>query len=320
MFNKILFATTASPTCDDAAKVAFDLAKQYDTVFFIFHVFGIPTRGASPFVTDVRTGREEALDEDYAAWVKEEMKNTYAARLKGMPRAVIDCSAGAPATEILRKAWKENADLIVMGAPTCRQDVGAYRNRQIVGSTMQRVARGAFCPVLIVSRACDTCFGDFQKIVLATDFSRASMAAFKFACRTAKHIGCRLSLFHAIDLSPTRIGQTLSREQIEQRIAGARFRMQAAYVAHMNGFDNFEIEVREGIPYVEILKFAREKSAALIVMAHHTQAVDPEKALAGSTLEQVALRSACPVVSVNRAAKIQPPDASQARIAAEAVR
>ena len=28
MFKKLLFATTASPTCDNAAKVAFDLAKE----------------------------------------------------------------------------------------------------------------------------------------------------------------------------------------------------------------------------------------------------------------------------------------------------
>ena len=47
------------------------------------------------------------------------------------------------------------------------------------------------------------------------------------------------------------------------------------------------------------IKFAREKEADLIAMAHHTREVDPEKALLGSTVEQVVLRSACPVASVN---------------------
>ena len=55
---------------------------------------------------------------------------------------------------------------------------------------------------------------------------------------------------------------------------------------------------------MEILKFAREKSADLIVMAHHTREIDPEKALLGSTVEQVVLRSACPVASVNRPDKV----------------
>ena len=30
MFKKILFATSGSPACDNAARVAFDMAKRYD--------------------------------------------------------------------------------------------------------------------------------------------------------------------------------------------------------------------------------------------------------------------------------------------------
>ena len=308
MFNSILFATTASPTCDDAAKVAFDLAKKYNAALHVFHVFGIPTRGASPFVTDVRTGEQETLDDDYMAWVKEEMKSTYAARMEGVNKAQIDCTVGAPATEILRKAWKEDVDLIVMGAHTRQDDVGAYRYRQIAGSTMQRVARGSRCPVLIVSRPCNTCFWYFNNIVFGADFTKASTAAFKFAYQTAKHIGSKLYLFHAIDLSEMRFGQTAGQEDIEQRITEARRQMEERSLSQMKEFDNFDVEVWEGIPHVEILKFAREKNADLIIMAHHTREVDPEKALLGSTVEQVVLRSACPVVSVNRLDKIQSGD------------
>ena len=54
MFKNILFATTASPTCDNAAKVAFDLQLKWDAKLTVFHVLGIPSRGYSPFVTDVR--------------------------------------------------------------------------------------------------------------------------------------------------------------------------------------------------------------------------------------------------------------------------
>jgi nucleotide-binding universal stress UspA family protein len=75
MFKKILFATTASPACDNAAKVAFDLELKWDAKLFIFHVLGVPSRGYSPFVTDVRTGETEPIDPDYADWVKEEMKH-----------------------------------------------------------------------------------------------------------------------------------------------------------------------------------------------------------------------------------------------------
>jgi hypothetical protein len=36
--------------------------------------------------------------------------------------------------------------------------------------------------------------------------------------------------------------------------------MEKRYLARKNGYDNFDIEVREEIPYVEILKLARKKN------------------------------------------------------------
>ena len=55
---------------------------------------------------------------------------------------------------------------------------------------------------------------------------------------------------------------------------------------------------------MEILKFARERNGDLIVMSHHTREVDPDDAVLGSTVEQVVLRAACPVASVNRPDKV----------------
>ena len=39
-------------------------------------------------------------------------------------------------------------------------------------------------------------------------------------------------------------------------------------------------------------------------MAHHTREIDPEEAELGSTVEQVVLRSSCPVASVNHPDKV----------------
>jgi len=305
MFNSILFATTVSPTCNDAAEVAYDLAKRYSSNLHTFHVFGIPTRGASPFVVDVRTGEEEFADEDYTAWVREEIKHTYTNQSDGLESCEIDCTVGAPSTEILRKARKVDADLIVMGAHTRQEDVGAARYRHILGSTMQKVAKTARCPVMIVSRPCNTCFWYFSNMVFCTDFSKASYSAFKWALNVAKEIGCKLYLFHAVDVSNVQLGKVEAQEEIESRVQDAHEKMKALYVPEMGDFENYEIEVWEGIPYVEILKFAREKSGDLIIMSHHTRETDPEKALMGSTVEQVVLRSACPVSSVNHMDKVE---------------
>ncbi len=305
MFKKILFATTASPTCDDAAKVAFDLSLKYESEeFYVFHVLGVPTRGFSPFVKDVRTGETEQSDQDYIQWVKDEMENTYGQLIDTVEKCDLETIVGIPHTEILRMAREKDVDLIVMGAHTRQEDIGATRYRSVAGRTMQKVAKAARCPVLIIGRPCTTCFKLFSHIVFGTDFSKAADSAFLFAYEAAKDAGARLYLFHSCDISPLNAGKIAGQVEIEEKIKAARRKMEQKYVSKMGDFDNYEIEIWEGIPYVEILKFAREKQADLIVMAHHAREIDPNDAELGSTVEQVVLRAACPVASVNHPDKV----------------
>jgi len=299
MFKKLLFATTGSPTCDNAAKVAFDLELKWDAKLYIFHVLGLPSHGFSPYVKDMRTGEMEHADEDYIEWVKEELKNTYGTLLEDSENSVIETVVGAPAREILRKARQEDIDMIVMGAHTRQEDVGATRYRSVVGSTMQKVAKAARCPVVIINRPCTTCWKLFSNIVVGTDFSRASESAFLWAAKLAKTVGAKLHLFHAADIALGSTGQIKSQVEIEAQVAAARDKIDKKYMPQLEGYDNVDVEIWEGTPYVEILKFARDKQADLIVMAHHAKEVDLEDAELGSTVEQVVLRAACPVASVN---------------------
>lgn len=304
MFEKILFATTGTPTCDNAAHVAFDLAKKYKSEMYVFHTFGRPSRSFSPLVIDSRTGEEEHYDPDYINWVKEELKNTYAKQIEGGPVCHIETMAGIPHTEILRMARKWDVDLIVMGAHSRQEEPGATRYRSVVGSTMQKVSKGARCPVLIVSRPCTTCLWYFSNIIFGTDFSKASNSAFAFAYKLAKEIGAKLWIFHALDLSSVQAGTILEQSEIEAKITEARKKIEKTYLSQITDYDNYEVEIWEGIPYIEILKFSRDKNGDLIVMAHHTRDIDPEEAVLGSTVEQVVLRASCPVASVNRPHKV----------------
>lgn len=305
MFKKILFATTATSACDNAAHVAFDLAKKYQSELTVLHVFGRPSRGFSATVTDSRSGEEDNVDGDYVEWIKEEMKTYYADQIKesGVEGKMVPV-VGIPHTELLRYMRKEDIDLVVMGAHSRLEDPGATRYRSVVGSTMQRVAKSSRCPVLIVSRPCTTCLWYFSNIIFGTDFTKASDSAFKFAFKLCNEIGAKLYMFHALDLSSVQSGTILEQSEIEERIKAARRKMELKYVSQMGDYDNYEIEIWEGIPYVEILKYAREKNGDLIVMAHHTREIDPEQALLGSTVEQVVLRASCPVASVNRPDKV----------------
>jgi len=107
MFKEILFATTASAACDDAARVAFDLARRYDADLTAFHVIGIPSRGYSQTVVDIRTGEEISCDEDYLEWVKDEMKNTYSRQIEQCQECSTEAVVGVPYREILRAARKK---------------------------------------------------------------------------------------------------------------------------------------------------------------------------------------------------------------------
>ena len=302
MFKKILLATTSSPTCKEASNVAIELAKKHGSKLYIFHALGFPTRGFGSFIVDFKTGENEYYSPESIGKVQDEIKQTYAEQLKGLDNYVIETMAGVPHTEILRLARKENIELIVMG-PHAKEEKGAILYRSLLGSTMQEVTMRARCPVMIVSRPVTKEKLEFKNIVFGTDFSKQCDAAFKFAYDSAKELGSTLYLFHALDITPGLGTAIFGQNEIDKCLDGIKDRIQKTYTAKIEGFDNYKIKTWEGIPYMEIVKFARRREADLIVMAHHSKEKDPDKAIIGSTMEQVVMRASCPVVSVNRSAK-----------------
>jgi len=295
MFKKILLATSGAPSTFGAARVAFDMAKRYGAEVVVLNVMGVPTKAFSQVVNDVRTGEEVEVDDEYRAWVEEELKTTFEKQIESVQYAKIELVTGVPSREILRAARAEDADLIVMGASS--GDSSAYR-KGYPGSTLQKVAKAARCPVMTVHRQTASYWGGFSNIVFATDFSKQADSAFKFALSTAQELDCDLTVLHALDIS----GKVLDQNAIEDELIATRERIRATY--DFGDFKNYDIEVWEGVPYVEVVKMARERSADLIVMAHHTRELDPEQARIGSTMEQVILRAGCPVVSVSKPDKV----------------
>jgi nucleotide-binding universal stress UspA family protein len=299
VFKKILFATSATSACDHAARVAFELAKRYDAEIIVFHVLGIPTRGYSQIVVDVATGDEVVLDDNYRDLVKEDIKTYYDLQLKDAKKYAIDVAIGFPHREILRAARQTEPDIIVMGGSTGYTDASVYK-KGITGSTFQKVAKGAHCPVLVLNRPAASFWGGISNIVFGTDFSPAADAAFEFAFKLVKELGCEFHIFHALDVSGIQMGKFQTQEVIEDQIRSARQQIRTRYLPRMGDFKNYSLEVWEGIPFIEIVKYARENLADLIVMAHHTPRPEAMDAALGSIVEQVILRANCPVVSLNR--------------------
>ena len=299
MFQKILFATSATEACDHAARVAFNIAATNRSALHIFHVLGVPTRGYSQDVMDVKTGEKVEVDGEYVSWVKEEIRTYYDKQWSDKVKAEIEVAVGFPHREILRQARAVDADLIVLGRSTGKESDSVYK-KSMAGSTVQRVAKAARCPVLTVSRPAASFWGGLSNIVFGTDFSRASDKAFAFAVELARALDCELHIFHALDVSSMLLGKMLTQDEIEQGRREALRRIRGKYVPGLAGVKHYSMEVWEGIPFIEIVKYARENHADLIVMAHHSRAVDAEESTIGSNVEQVIVRAGCPVISMNR--------------------
>ncbi len=140
----------------------------------------------------------------------------------------------------------------------------------------------------------------FQRILVPTDLSDNSKAAFQLGIAMAREMKARLDVLHVIDLREVQVSPylepwhvSLEKELVDQRLAQFR--------AFCQAFDMEGVEVaqhhRSGIPFIEIVRFSREISADLIVMGTHGR-TGIAHILIGSVAEKVVRKAQCPVMTV----------------------
>ncbi len=289
MFKKILFTTSITSACDPAARVAFNINNLYKAHMTIFHVIEGKNMDKS----------EAGAYEKSIQGVKEKIETYYADYLSKSKNHDMVTVIGDPCKEILEEIRKSKPDLLVMGVSTGGEATleNAIEN---AGSTFQKVVKTSECPVLIVNRAAASFWGAVSNVIFATDFSKTSDKAFEFACNLAKNTGCELHIFHAQNTSLTPNSQVFDQNAIEERIREKLRFSRKKYASKMEGIENYSIEVWEGNPYIEIVKYAREKYADLIIMAQDSKNPGSETGELGSTIKQVILRAGCPVLCINK--------------------
>ncbi|MGE4297966.1 MAG: universal stress protein [Desulfovibrionaceae bacterium] len=285
MFKDIILAVTPSEVCECAADTAFNFVQRFDANLNIVHVCGME-QGWGQIRHLQASGETDKIKNNIFDYYKE--------KLAGIQTYEISVLAGMPHNEILRMARKINADLIVMGPHTKENAERRANMWGMAGSTLERVAQKARCPVMIVTK--ETPYGEqnFKTLIVATDFSEQAACAVHYGAQLARHYKAELVVFHVLDAA------NLNQDAIKRGIADAKARMLAEYGDNLGGMDKLSYECWEGKPAMEILKLARMKSADMILMAHHSKDTDPEQAFLGSTVTQVALNAACPTMSVNR--------------------
>jgi nucleotide-binding universal stress UspA family protein len=146
---------------------------------------------------------------------------------------------------------------------------------------------------------------DIERIIYATDFSPASLAAFPHALRLARLAGAELTIFHVL---PTPAGLfSLSSSYVPQQIwddlyAGARAEaIKEADLLIKRAVDagvRASVSIADGgITDTDIAKAAADLKADLLVMGTHGR-TGAAKFFLGSVAARLVATAPCPVLTV----------------------
>jgi universal stress protein A len=139
------------------------------------------------------------------------------------------------------------------------------------------------------------------EILVPVDFSPCSLNALRVAIGMAAPEG-DLTLLHVIDqqfIDDAVAASLGSSEDIRNRL---KEQADASFTTMLEGIDagkvNIEKMVVVGLPFVEILKIARDLDLPMIIMGVRGRSTPPEELLFGSTAEKVLRGSRVPVLCV----------------------
>jgi nucleotide-binding universal stress UspA family protein len=143
----------------------------------------------------------------------------------------------------------------------------------------------------------------FKKILFCTDFSKNSHWAFTYALNLAKNYKSKLLILHVTPepYQPEQFSVYLPPEKIEElRISQKKElkkELNTHYLRKLKGFKRFQVLLKEGEPFVEIIQTARKESVDLIVMGTHGR-TGLDHVFFGSTAEKVVRKSPYPVLTI----------------------
>ena len=139
------------------------------------------------------------------------------------------------------------------------------------------------------------------EILVPVDFSPCSVNALRVAIGMAAPEG-DLTLLHVIDqqfIDDAVAAGLGASEDIRNRL---KEQAEESFVTMLEGIDagkvNIEKMIVAGLPFVEILKIARDLDLPMIIMGVRGRSTPPEELLFGSTAEKVLRGSRVPVLCV----------------------
>jgi nucleotide-binding universal stress UspA family protein len=201
---------------------------------------------------------------------------------------------GDTATEVTRVAAEGRIDLIVTHSR--KGQLAAT----LLDSTAEAITRTAPCPVLITpgNRQADgtpTGGMGFKRILVAYDFSGDSELALTYGISLAQEFQSELHLIHVLSPVPKGVSQEadMALATPERVFHAAAKLLHNAVPAETHLWSEVKQVVSQGLPYREILAYARENEIDLICIGA-SGAGFGLWALFGSNTDRILRQAACP--------------------------
>lgn len=144
---------------------------------------------------------------------------------------------------------------------------------------------------------------EMKNLLFPTDFSDFSAYAASFAVAFARDYGAKLHVLHVIELPlgmPDALALKTSESELREKTRElAQKELESAATPETVRDLAYEFACVKGKPFVEIIKFARDRKIDMIVMGTHGRSA-VESAVLGSTSEKVVRKAPCPVLTVRR--------------------
>ena len=294
--KNILFPTDFSRCADQALIHAVYLAENYGATLHLLHV--VTLFKDQPDVLSNELAETEVLIRKLEEKAEIELNNVANAHgnddmeIVGKQKRAI---SAAPA--ILEYSSKNGIDLIVMGTHG-RRGI----EHLLLGSAAEEVVRLADCTVFTIRESEEIKpIKLFEKILVPIDFSEHSKKALAYAKEIADSYGANLQLLHVIEDTIHPAFSLSGKSSIFDLVPGieedCRRRIEKLIQETGVSKENTEIIVKGGQAAHDIIKFAKENSSDLVVIATHGL-TGIEHLLLGSVTEKVVRMAPCPVFTV----------------------
>ncbi len=265
------------------------LARHYQSQLFAVHVI---QSVFSAYPSYINPDVVDEVSRGLRSFAADEMRDFLENRAQPGVRMESHVQEGDITDTILALAQAREADLIVMGTHGRRG-----LDHWLLGSVTERVLRKARCPVLAVRSPLVPSGGplgpevQFCRILFCVDFSAHSQAGLAYALSLAQEYRADLTLLHVIEDSTGAKDMEKDGAEVADRLRG---------LIRSGGPLGAEVKTHlsVGKPYAEIVRYARDCAADLIILGVRGRNV-LDLALFGSTTHRVIQQSPCPVLTVH---------------------